>query len=92
MVQGLSEILERYDKTCHKNSFASDVPDEVIAKYPSIEKCTKAQSRQRLLCSNERLLYGRQVPGSCYWFPENSGLFGIKFGSHPVSASRWSVR
>lgn len=87
MVQGLSEILERYvQKLAIKNRLCfPDVPDEVIANYPSIEKMYKKLKAVKgyYVAMKDCSMGGRFPVAALLVSEENSGLFGIKFGSHP---------
>ena len=87
MVQGLSEILERYvQKLAIKNKLCfPDVPDEVIANYPSIEKIYKKLKAVKgyYVAMKDCSMGGRFPVAALLVSEENSGLFGIKFGSHP---------
>ncbi len=87
MVQGLSEIIERYvQKLAIKNKLCfPDVPNEVIANYPSIEKIYKKLKAVKgyYVAMKDCSMGGRFPVAALLVSEENSGLFGIKFGSHP---------
>ncbi|MGI6090265.1 MAG: YcaO-like family protein [Saccharofermentanales bacterium] len=87
MVQGLSEIFERYvQKLTIKNRLCfPDVPDEVIAKYPSIETMYKKLKAVTgyYVAIKDCSMGGRFPVAALLISKEDSGLFGLKFGSHP---------
>lgn len=87
MVQGLSEVFERYvQKLAIKNKLCfPDVPDEVIAKYPYIEKMyKKLKANEEYYVAIKDCSMGGKFPVAALLISKkNSGLFGLKFGSHP---------
>jgi ribosomal protein S12 methylthiotransferase accessory factor len=87
IIQGLSEIFERYvqrkmmeDKLCFP-----DVPEDVIATYPSVyEMYKKTKSIPGYYVALKDCSMGGQFPVAALVLTQkNSMKMGIKFGSHP---------
>ena len=87
LVQGLSEILERYvkGKIIREGLTLPEVPEKVLEKYPKSHATLKAlQSDEiKVICYDASL--GGKYPVVCVvLFNQSNGTCVASFGSHPI--------
>lgn len=87
LVQGISEILERYVKAkiIREGLTLSPVPDKIIEKYPKSAATLKALQSDELkaVCYDASL--GGRYPVVCVvLFNQSNGTCVASFGSHPI--------
>lgn len=87
LVQGLSEIIERYVKAkiIREGLSLPQVPDNVIAKYPKSHATLQALQSNELkaICYDASL--GGQYPVICVvLFNQSNGTAVASFGAHPI--------
>lgn len=87
LIQGLSEILERYvQRQVVKKRYAlPDIPNQAIKKYPEISKRMEAlkESKQFSFILKDCSLGGKYPVVALVVIEKNTGNYGIKFGAHP---------
>lgn len=87
IVQGLSEILERWvqKKMMQQQLSFPDVPQEVLAQYPYVHNIYQKLQQIPGYCFalKDCSMGGRYPVAALIVSEKNSGRFGIKFGAHP---------
>lgn len=87
MVQGLSEIIERYvqKKIIKEKISLPDIPIQYIKKYPEIYKMVKRIKENRKYKSwlKDCSLGGIYPVAAIIILEKNTGRYGIKLGCHP---------
>lgn len=87
MVQGMSEIIERYvqKKIIKERISLPDIPVEYIKKYPHIyEMFRKLEQKQEYKCWLKDCSLGGIYPVAAFIIlKKNTGRYGIKLGCHP---------
>lgn len=87
LVQGLSEIIERYVMKIVVSERISlpDIPEEYLKKYPDL------YSRYRIIASDPKFMVrlidcslgGKYPVAGLLVVEKNTGNYGLKFGAHP---------
>lgn len=89
IVQGLSEIIERYvqKRLFLEKPSLPDIPDDYIKKYPYVYemwKKLKASNNDKYLFMLKDCSFGGKYPVAALFIVEkNTGRYGVKLGCHP---------
>lgn len=87
LVQGLSEIIERYvqKQVCFEKSSLPDIPEEYIKKFPYIHEMYKKLNEQEnfTFMIKDCSLGGEFPVAALIAIRKDTGKYGIKFGCHP---------
>ena len=87
LVQGLSEVIERYVKAriIREGLCLPEVPEKIIEKYPRSWANFKALQSDELKCIVYDASLGGQYPVVCVvLFNQSNGTCVASFGSHPI--------
>lgn len=87
LIEGLSEILERYAGTRMVKEKVSlpEIPMEYVEKFPKVKKMVeKLKQRDDYLFKLVDCSFGGKYPvAGLYIIEKNTGRFGFKLGAHP---------
>lgn len=87
MIEGISEILERYVSTqlIYQRVALPEVPDWYLEKFPKVkEMFSKLKNKKDYVCKLLDCSFGGKYPvAGLVIMQKNTGKFGFKLGAHP---------